>query len=72
MPPSVPRHAFDFCLLASEFQSVFAFENAVEQFIDLGAGINHKRDSLGTEEGAKDAPSHRVTVPPKNSVLRQA
>jgi len=32
---------------------VFAFENAVEQFIDLGAGINHKRDSLGNRGGSE-------------------
>ena len=30
---------------------VFARENAVEQFIDLGAGINHKRDSLWNRGG---------------------
>jgi hypothetical protein len=32
---------------------VFARENAVEQFIDLGAGINRKRDSLGNRGGSE-------------------
>src|SRR5262249_61813607 len=32
---------------------VFTRENAVEQFIDHGAGINHKRDSLGNRGGSE-------------------
>src|SRR4029077_9232656 len=40
----------------------FARKNAVEQFIDLSAGINYKRGSLGTRRKNEDAARHAVNA----------